>query len=213
MNKLLLPLAFGFTLSLTGCGGGADPTAPADTAAPVLSALTTAKSAAGELTMTATGTDNVGITGYCFSLSSTAPLASDACFQASNQKKILISVPLPPIKVWAKDAAGNVSATALGGPCSNAGYLASNASGLPTVCMMTTQGELVLALESAKAPITTANFLSYVNSGFYSDTVFHRIVSSFVVQGGGLTYSASTNQYTSKTATFAPIVLEAPATS
>jgi len=210
-NIPFLPLAYSFALLLTACGGGADPTAPADTAAPVLSALTTTKSAAGELTMTATGTDNVGITGYCFSLSSTQPLASDACFQASNQKKVLTTVPLPPLRVWAKDAAGNVTATALVGPCSNAGYVASNATSLPTVCMVTTQGEVVMALESAKAPVTTANFLTYVNGGFYSDTVFHRVVSSFIVQGGGFTYSASTNQYIAKSTTNAPIVLEAPA--
>lgn len=213
MNKRLLPAAFSFAVLLTACGGGADPTMPADTAAPVLSALTTTMSAAGELTMTATGSDNVGITGYCFSLSSAPPLASDACFQASNQKKVLTTVPLPPLKVWVKDAAGNVAATALVGPCSNAGYLASNGTSLPTVCMMTSQGELVLALESAKAPITTSNFLSYVNSGFYSDTVFHRVVSNFVVQAGGFTYSTSTNQYAAKNPTNPPIVLEAPATT
>lgn len=213
ISKLLPPAVFGSALLLTACGGGADPTAPADTAAPVLSALATTKTATGELTMMATGTDNVGITGYCFSLSSTPPLASDACFQTSNQKKVLTTIPLPPVRVWAKDAAGNVATTALVGPCSNSGYLASNGSSLPTVCMMTTQGELVLALESVKAPITTANFLGYVNSGFYSDTVFHRIVSSFVVQGGGLTYSTATNQYATKNPTNAPIVLEAPATT
>jgi len=213
MNKRLLPAAFGFASLLTACGGGSDPTTPADTAAPVLSALTTTKSATGELTMTATGTDNVGITGYCFSLSTTPPLASDACFQASNQKKVLTTVPLPALRVWAKDAAGNVATTALVGPCSNAGYLASNGTSLPTVCMLTSQGELVLALENVKAPITTANFLSYVNSGFYSDTVFHRVVSSFVVQAGGFTYSSSTNQYAAKNPTNAPIVLETPATT
>jgi peptidyl-prolyl cis-trans isomerase A (cyclophilin A) len=213
MNKRLLPAALGFTVLLTACGGGSDPTTPADTAAPVLSALTTTKSATGELTMTATGTDNVGITGYCFSLSTTPPLASDACFQASNQKKVLTTVPLPALRVWAKDAAGNVATTALVGPCSNAGYLASNGTSLPTVCMLTSQGELVLALENVKAPITTANFLSYVNSGFYSDTVFHRVVSSFVVQAGGFTYSSSTNQYAAKNPTNAPIVLETPATT
>lgn len=213
MNKRLLPAALGFTVLLTACGGGSDPTTPADTAAPVLSALTTTKSATGELTMTATGTDNVGITGYCFSLSTTPPLASDACFQASNQKKVLTTVPLPALRVWAKDAAGNVATTALVGPCSNEGYLASNGTSLPTVCMLTSQGELVLALENVKAPITTANFLSYVNSGFYSDTVFHRVVSSFVVQAGGFTYSSSTNQYAAKNPTNAPIVLETPATT
>jgi cyclophilin family peptidyl-prolyl cis-trans isomerase len=74
-------------------------------------------------------------------------------------------------------------------------------------------GELVVALENVKAPATTTNFLLYVNEGFYSDTVFHRVVSNFVVQGGGFNYSAATNQYAAKSITRAPIVLEAPATT
>jgi cyclophilin family peptidyl-prolyl cis-trans isomerase len=196
---------------VTACGGDAGPAAPADTAAPVLNSLTSAKSATGEFTITATGTDNVGLVGYCFKNTSAAPLASDACFQASSQKKITLGVPLPPVYVWGKDAAGNVSANALVGPCSSAGYLASGSSSLPTVCMMTTLGELVMAIESVRAPATAANFLLYVNDGFYSDTVFHRVRSNFVVQGGGLTYSAATNQYASKSPTRAPIVLETPA--
>ena len=186
---------------------------PPDTAAPVLNSLTSAKTATAEFTMTATGTDNVGLVGYCFKNTTTAPLASDACFQASNQKKIALTVPLPAVYVWGKDAAGNVSANALVGPCSAAGYLASGTSTLPTVCMMTSLGELVVALENVKAPATTTNFLLYVNEGFYSDTVFHRVVSNFVVQGGGFNYSAATNQYTAKAVTRAPIVLEAPATT
>lgn len=76
---------------------------------------------------------------------------------------------------------------------------------------MTTLGELVMALESVKAPATATNFLLYVNDGFYSDTVLHPVRSNFVVQGGGLTYSAATNPYASKSPTRAPIVLETPA--
>jgi peptidyl-prolyl cis-trans isomerase A (cyclophilin A) len=211
MINPLLPLVFSFALLLSACGGDAGTAAPPDTAAPVLNSLTSAKSAISEFTMTATGTDNVGLVGYCFKITSTAPLASDACFQASNQKKITLSVPLPPVYVWGKDAAGNVSANALVGPCSSAGYLASGTSNLPTVCMMTSLGELVLALENVKAPATATNFLLYVNDGFYSDTVFDRIRSTFVVQGGGFTYQAATSQYTPKSPTRAPITLEAPA--
>jgi len=181
MNKLLLLLFCAFSVLLSGCGGDGGPT---DTAAPVLDSLTSAKTATAEFTMTATGTDNVGLVGYCFKNTSTAPLASDACFQASNQKKIALTVPLPAVYVWGKDAAGNVNANPLVGPCSSAGYLASGSSTLPTVCMMTTLGELVVALENVRAPATTTNFLLYVNEGFYSDTVFHRVVSNFVVQGG-----------------------------
>jgi len=184
MIKLLLPLFCAFSVLLSGCGGDGGPTTPPDTAAPLLNSLTSAKTAAAEFTMTATGTDNVGLVGYCFKNTSAVPLASDACFQASNQKKIALTVPLPAVYVWGKDAAGNVSANALVGPCSAAAYLASGTSTLPTVCMMTTLGELVVALENVKAPATTTNFLLYVNEGFYSDTVFHRVVSNFVVQGG-----------------------------
>jgi cyclophilin family peptidyl-prolyl cis-trans isomerase len=88
--------------------------------------------------------------------------------------------------VWAKDAAGNISASAPAG-CSAIGLSASQASGLPTVCASTSLGEFVLELESTKAPITTTNFLKYVNDGFYSQTVFHRVISNFMVQGGGYT--------------------------
>ena len=98
--------------------------------------------------------------------------------------------------------------------CSNAGIAASNASLLPTVCMMTSLGELVIELENVKAPITTDNFLKYVKDGFYSNTVFHRVTSTpisiGVAQGGGFTYASSTNQLTAKTPTYLPIKLEAP---
>ena len=79
--------------------------------------------------------------------------------------------------------------------------------------MMTSLGEMVFVLENIKAPITTANFLSYVGDAYYSDTVFHRIISTFMVQGGGFNYSASSNQFTLKTPTYAAITLEAPSTT
>ena len=46
-------------------------------------------------------------------------------------------------------------------------------------------GDVVLTLDSARAPITVANYLRYVNAGFYDGTVFHRNVPGFVLQGGG----------------------------
>jgi cyclophilin family peptidyl-prolyl cis-trans isomerase len=46
-------------------------------------------------------------------------------------------------------------------------------------------GDIVLELYTDKAPITVANFISYVNSGFYNGLIFHRVVSSFMIQGGG----------------------------
>ena len=49
----------------------------------------------------------------------------------------------------------------------------------------TTLGSFVIQLETERAPLTSANFLGYVRSGYYDGTIFHRIISSFVVQGGG----------------------------
>jgi len=56
----------------------------------------------------------------------------------------------------------------------------------PTVVMETSRGNITLELYADKAPISTANFLAYVNSGFYNDTIFHRIIPNFMIQGGGL---------------------------
>jgi peptidyl-prolyl cis-trans isomerase A (cyclophilin A) len=70
--------------------------------------------------------------------------------------------------------------------CSSAGIAASNASTAPhTVCMLTTQGEVVVELYSQQAPQTVANFLSYVTQGRYTNTLFHRVARNFVDQGGG----------------------------
>ncbi|MCX7727334.1 MAG: peptidylprolyl isomerase [Chitinispirillaceae bacterium] len=55
------------------------------------------------------------------------------------------------------------------------------------VSIMTNKGEIVVELDSAKAPITVKNFLDYVNSGFYDGTIFHRVIKGFMIQGGGFT--------------------------
>jgi len=51
--------------------------------------------------------------------------------------------------------------------------------------MMTSMGTIYLELDNEKAPITTKNFLSYVESGHYDGTIFHRVMSNFMIQGGG----------------------------
>ncbi|HXW74903.1 MAG TPA: peptidylprolyl isomerase [Steroidobacteraceae bacterium] len=56
----------------------------------------------------------------------------------------------------------------------------------PTQVKVTTNmGEFVIELRSDRAPITSANFLRYVREGFYTNTLFHRVIANFVVQGGG----------------------------
>ena len=57
----------------------------------------------------------------------------------------------------------------------------------PQVTMATTLGTVVLQLDPTNAPMSTANMLAYVNDGFYDGTLFHRVVSGFVAQGGGFT--------------------------
>lgn len=55
----------------------------------------------------------------------------------------------------------------------------------PIVVLETSLGTLVLQLDAVQAPITVANFLGYVSSGFYDGTIFHRVIDGFVIQGGG----------------------------
>lgn len=55
-----------------------------------------------------------------------------------------------------------------------------------TVKLTTNMGTIIVELNKSRAPITVDNFLTYVESGFYDDTLFHRIIPGFVIQGGGL---------------------------
>ena len=57
----------------------------------------------------------------------------------------------------------------------------------PVVIMKTSEGEIDIQLDATHAPITTANFLAYVDKKFYDNTIFHRVVRGFVAQGGGMT--------------------------
>ena len=56
----------------------------------------------------------------------------------------------------------------------------------PVVKLETKMGNIEIALNPEKAPETVKNFLAYVDEGFYNNTIFHRIVPGFVIQGGGL---------------------------
>ena len=57
----------------------------------------------------------------------------------------------------------------------------------PNVLLDTTEGEILTELYPDKAPETVANFLKYVDEGFYKNTIFHRVIKGFMIQGGGLT--------------------------
>ncbi len=58
---------------------------------------------------------------------------------------------------------------------------------MPKVKIETSMGDIIVELNTQKAPETVHNFLYYVKSGFYTDTVFHRVIDGFMIQGGGLT--------------------------
>ncbi|WP_395825107.1 peptidylprolyl isomerase [Collimonas sp.] len=62
-----------------------------------------------------------------------------------------------------------------------------SAAGLPHVLLKTNMGDIVLELNSEKAPKTVKNFLGYVKSGHYNGTIFHRVIDGFMIQGGGMT--------------------------
>ena len=74
----------------------------------------------------------------------------------------------------------------------------------PQVTVATSMGNIVLELNPAQAALTVDNFLRYANDGFYANLLFHRVISNFVIQGGGVTPKPE-----KKPATYAPIKLEA----
>ena len=59
---------------------------------------------------------------------------------------------------------------------------------LPKVTMETTLGVITLELYEKEAPITVENFLRYVDEKFYDGTIFHRVISGFMIQGGGMDF-------------------------
>lgn len=73
----------------------------------------------------------------------------------------------------------------------------------PQVTIETNRGSFIVELYPDKAPKTVANFMQYVNSGFYKGTIFHRVINRFMIQGGGFTADMSEKE------TRAPIINEA----
>ncbi|MCW5637044.1 MAG: peptidyl-prolyl cis-trans isomerase [Rubrivivax sp.] len=70
------------------------------------------------------------------------------------------------------------------------------------VRLATSEGDIVLELDAAKAPKTVANFVGYVKAGHYDGTIFHRVIPGFMIQGGGM------NPDMSEKKTLSPIPLE-----
>ncbi|HIV73152.1 MAG TPA: peptidyl-prolyl cis-trans isomerase [Candidatus Aquabacterium excrementipullorum] len=83
-----------------------------------------------------------------------------------------------------------------------AGLTLAAAAQAQNVRLSTSQGDIVLQLDAAKAPKTVENFIAYVKAGHYNGTIFHRVIDSFMIQGGGMTPDMK------EKATRAPIPLE-----
>ena len=73
----------------------------------------------------------------------------------------------------------------------NVSYAAKAKAGIdqgnPAVHIATTKGDIYIELYPAQSPISVKNFLLYVDSGFYTNTLFHRVINDFMIQGGGFT--------------------------
>lgn len=77
--------------------------------------------------------------------------------------------------------------------CTVSPFSYSQTKGKKTMIKLhTDHGVITIQLDAAKAPNTVANFIEYVNSGFYSGTIFHRVIPNFMIQGGG--FDASMKQ-------------------
>jgi peptidyl-prolyl cis-trans isomerase A (cyclophilin A) len=205
---------------LAGCGGGGSASdsgnnsASDSDAAAVVAASLSAKPLAGNQASLALAGAPAGR--YCIRQVTEQPLASDSCFSDQLQQVQTIANPSDTARAtftaWVLSNTGTVSRHASvslpGKTCSAAAYAAIAASSLPAVCIITSAGESVLTLEPVKAPVSTANFLRYVNQGFYDQTVFHRFFRGSLnfVQGGGFTHS--NGSYVTKNSALAPIALE-----
>jgi peptidyl-prolyl cis-trans isomerase B (cyclophilin B) len=66
------------------------------------------------------------------------------------------------------------------------------------VQISTTLGDILLELDAVKAPKTVANFVAYVQAGHYAGTIFHRVISDFMIQGGGLDANMNTKSAPNK---------------
>jgi cyclophilin family peptidyl-prolyl cis-trans isomerase len=101
----------------------------------------------------------------------------DACPAAGRRPRRL-----PTLLALAALLAGAAQAET---PAPAAAATPTEAQPVDRVRVNTSLGSFVIKLETTRAPLTTANFLKYAQSGFYVGTIFHRVIANFVIQGGG----------------------------
>ena len=217
MKSFAIPATLAFILSACGGGGSSpdtsstpEPTPPS----PALASLTAKPLADDKVRLTLSGV-SAQASRYCITQSATQPQDSDPCFSDALVQEKTITPPSDAQRTvftaWVRSGSTvsrHASVSAPGKTCSAAAYASIANSSLPAVCVITSAGESMLRLEPVKAPVSTANFLRYVNQGFYDQTVFHRFFrgSPNFVQGGSFTHS--NGGYVTKNSTLAAIALE-----
>ena len=191
LHVTLLAAALGLTTFIAACGGGGGSAAEVRVAS--VSAITadTPPTYDNLATFSVAGANlDVGVTASATGCTGPAVL--------SGATATAVKVTCTP----SRDGDISLSVSAAGGAMLKT---ASFTVPKPQVRMTTSLGSLLIEREPAKAPITVKNFLAYVQDGFYVNTVFHRIISTFMAQGGGFTFGTN---YTAKAPTRPAITLE-----
>ncbi|MEI6703783.1 MAG: peptidylprolyl isomerase [Deltaproteobacteria bacterium] len=197
LNSLFLLIGIATTSFLNACGGGGGTGSESPvTTTPSVSAITIGKVVYKKgATFTVTGENlHSGITANAIGCSGLAEQPG-----GTDTSRIYSCVPWFP-----KDFLFTISASAGGTTLKQISVPVP----LPQVTLVTSMGTIVVELRPDRAKATVDNFLQYVNDGFYDNTIFHRVVSGFVVQGGGYSVGQTTLKPTRD-----PIILEAPSTT
>lgn len=178
-----LTLAAGVLLSACGGGGGSSGSAIAANQAPVATAKLIGEAVLNATTLfdttgTADPDGSIASRSWAYGDGQTGS-ADSHTYTATGGYSAVLTV---------TDNSGASTSTTLPvtvAKCSSAGTQDAKRSPFTTVCVQTSRGEMVFELYTTLAPVTTANFLRYVDEGFYRNTLFHRVIADFVIQGGG----------------------------
>jgi cyclophilin family peptidyl-prolyl cis-trans isomerase len=193
-------LTLGTLAALTACGGGGGDSGGGTPTATVTAMVASATKYGATATITINGT------GLDSTLAVTSPVCTGMALQAGSTAtsatyNCTVSGGLTGT-VTAKSNGTQVAHTTITVPAPIVRMSVNN--GLSAV------GDVFITLAPDKAPKTVDNFLHYVNTGFYDNTVFHRIVANFIMQGGGYAPQiTSVASATPKAGLFAPIAVEA----
>ena len=183
--------------SLSACGGGGSTGGTPTATVASMSVSATRYSQAATVTINGTGLDST--------LAVTSSVCADATLQSGSTSTTA---------TYTCTVDGGLTGTVVAKSNGTQVGSASFTVPAPVVTMMvnntqSVNGNLVITLDPTKAPKTVDNFLHYVNTGFYNNTIFHRVVAGFVMQGGGYANPVTDlNTATLKAGLFAPIATE-----